>query len=197
VQLTGSFTDPGVLDAPWTYLIDWGVGFKAQGKATPGVAISQTQKYCAVGVYAPSLSVTDKDGGIGTKTLALTVTPFGVQVALPGSVSLNGGGGGTVTATLLTTKTFDAVATVDATTATLGGPVGPRVGIAKKQGGGPMVGTADANNDGLMDLVLHFDRGALVKAGAITASTTQLVVRATLKNGCTQIEAAAPINVVP
>jgi hypothetical protein len=112
-------------------------------------------------------------------------------------VSLNGAGGGTITATLLSTKTFDAVAAVDAATATLGGPVGPRVGVAKKKNGDPSTGILDANNDGLMDLVLHFDRTALVNAGAITAATTQLVVRSTLKNGCTQIEAAGPINVVP
>jgi len=197
VQLTGSFTDPGVLDSPWNYEINWGVGLKTQGKATPGVSISGTRQYCAVGVYSPSLSVTDKDNDTGTKTLSLTVTPFGVQVALPGAVSLNGAGGGTVTATLLSTKTFDAAASVDAATATLGGPVGPRIGIAKKQNGYPMTSITDVNNDGLMDRVLQFDRTTLVKTGAITASTTQLVVRATLMNGCTQIEAAGPITVVP
>jgi PKD repeat protein len=197
VQLTGSFTDPGVLDGPWNYEINWGAGLKSQGTAKPGASIIDSRQYCAVGVYAPLLAVTDKDGGKGTKTLSLTVTPLGAQAMFPGAVSLNGAGGGTLTVTLLSTKTFDAVATVDPTTVTLGGPVGPRVGVAKKKNGDPSTGTADANNDGLTDLVLHFDRDALIKAGAITASTTQLVVRATLMNKCTQIEAAAPVAVVP
>ena len=53
----------------------------------------------------------------------------------------------------------------------------------------------DVNGDGEQDLLLHFDRAALLGAGLISPSTTELVVLADQRDG-SQVEAHATVRTV-
>jgi PKD repeat protein len=66
VIFNGSFNDPGSLD---THTIEWdfGDGSSAGGTLTPA------HVYAAAGDYMVTLTVTDKDGGIGTDELTVQV----------------------------------------------------------------------------------------------------------------------------
>jgi PKD repeat protein len=72
VELSGSFSDPGVLD---THSIEWdfGDGTTAAGSLTPSHA------YASAGVYTLTLTVTDDDGGVGSDSLTLTVQALASQ----------------------------------------------------------------------------------------------------------------------
>jgi PKD repeat protein len=79
VTFSGSFTDPGA-DA---HTIAWvfGDGATANGTLTP------THTYVDNGGYTVTLTVTDKDGGVGADTLKVTVLSIEVPTT---SISLNG-----------------------------------------------------------------------------------------------------------
>jgi PKD repeat protein len=65
-SVVGSFRDDGVLDAPWTYVIEWGDGTTTTGTATDQHApIEASHVFTKAGMYRPRLSVTDKDGDRG------------------------------------------------------------------------------------------------------------------------------------
>ena len=64
--VSGSFTDPGVLDAPWAWTILWGDGTSTSGTTTvQGGAITAAHAYAALGTYSIKMTVRDKDGGTG------------------------------------------------------------------------------------------------------------------------------------
>jgi hypothetical protein len=73
--LQASFTDPGAVDAPWSYTINWGDGTRTVtgSTTTPGV-LSVSHAYKQTGLYDIRVTVTDKDGGVGTGGYQLTVT---------------------------------------------------------------------------------------------------------------------------
>ena len=73
VLFNGSFTDPGTDD---THDIEWdfGDGENASGTLTPTHAFDQP------GEFTVTLTVEDDDGGIGTDTLVVVVTPRGVVI---------------------------------------------------------------------------------------------------------------------
>lgn len=71
----GSFEDPGA-DDTHTILWDFDDGDTAAGTLTP------THAYDTVGTYTVLLQVTDDDGGVGTDTLTVTVTPSTVFLPL-------------------------------------------------------------------------------------------------------------------
>jgi PKD repeat protein len=74
VSATGSFADPGVLDAPWQWELDWGDGTTRTGSATSAsAAITGGHAYAAAGTYTVRLIVTDKDGGTGTAEVTVRV----------------------------------------------------------------------------------------------------------------------------
>jgi hypothetical protein len=77
LALSAAFSDPGVNDQPWTWLVAWGDGTTSGGTATSqAVPIAITSGvYAAAGVYTVTVTVTDKDGGEGSSSLTLTVTP--------------------------------------------------------------------------------------------------------------------------
>jgi PKD repeat protein len=75
VAVTGGFTDPGVLDAPWSWELDWGDGTKETGSAAAqSEPIAGSHAYAAAGTYTVRLRVTDKDGGTGTAERPVTVS---------------------------------------------------------------------------------------------------------------------------
>ena len=74
-SLDGSFTDPGVLDAPWTYSIAWGDGTSATtGTGVPGTPLAATHRFNKRGTWTIKMTVTDRNGGKGTSNaVAVTV----------------------------------------------------------------------------------------------------------------------------
>ncbi|MFL6025263.1 MAG: PKD domain-containing protein [Marmoricola sp.] len=77
VTLSGiSFSDPGLIDNPWAVDINWGDGsaHTAYNAASQGAQSNQTHNYTAAGSYTPTITVTDKDGGVGSATSSTTLT---------------------------------------------------------------------------------------------------------------------------
>jgi len=71
VNLSGSFTDPGILDTH-RYLWNFGDG-------STSTELLAVHTYVNEGVYEVTLTVTDDDGGVGTDTLIVTVISTGGQ----------------------------------------------------------------------------------------------------------------------
>jgi probable HAF family extracellular repeat protein len=73
--LSGSFTDPGLLDAPWNYSITWGDGTSTTGgTGVPGTPVVATHRFTKRGTWTIRMTVTDRNGGKGTSNaLAVTV----------------------------------------------------------------------------------------------------------------------------
>jgi len=68
ITVSATFSDPGVSDAPWAYAFDWGDGSpRTTGSTTSRTApVSATHTYTKVGTYTLRITVTDKDGGVGS-----------------------------------------------------------------------------------------------------------------------------------
>lgn len=66
--LSFSFSDPGVNDGPWAVDIDWGDGsaHTALSATSQGGQPDQTHTYVSPGSYTAVVTVTDKDGGVGS-----------------------------------------------------------------------------------------------------------------------------------
>jgi PKD repeat protein len=76
-NLLAAISDPGLTDGPWTYVINWGDGTSN----TTGSAVSQgasvisaSHVYTVAGQYSAVVTVTDKDGGIGSDAVTVFVT---------------------------------------------------------------------------------------------------------------------------
>jgi PKD repeat protein len=74
--LTLSVGDPAADDGPWAYTIDWGDGTAptAGSIAALGTPLSVTHVYQTAGQRAGLVTVTDKDGGVGTDVFEAAVT---------------------------------------------------------------------------------------------------------------------------
>ncbi|RLJ18328.1 hypothetical protein DJ031_11755 [bacterium endosymbiont of Escarpia laminata] len=72
-NFSGSFTDPGSVD---THTIEWNFG---DGSATVNGSLTPSHTYPTAGVYTVTLIITDKDGGVGSDTLTVTVQAGAVQ----------------------------------------------------------------------------------------------------------------------
>jgi PKD repeat protein len=197
--LTGSFSDPGVNDAPWTYVVDWGFGSPTHGSTSDQSApIVESIQVCAAGSYTVELAVTDKDGGTGTDALTLTVPYLGVQIDItptdqPNPLNLRARG--LLPVAVLSSATFDAAA-LDPATITLGDEVGADTPVARQNNGRYHARVEDVNGDGLMDLVVMFERTALVANGDLTPASSELVLRGFLQNGCTNVRGTDAVHVV-
>jgi PKD repeat protein len=99
-QLEVKFSDPGVLDAPWSWLVDWGNGSQSVGStsdASSPISV-QSPTFTTPGKYTVLAQVTDKDGGVGSDNLTLTVRSItdgpgdgtSVYACTPGFWSQNG-----------------------------------------------------------------------------------------------------------
>jgi hypothetical protein len=72
-SFSGGFSDPGVLDAPWSWTIDRGgttSGGIVNDRASP---VNASCQFCTAGTHGVTFTVTDKDGGTGSDALVLTV----------------------------------------------------------------------------------------------------------------------------
>ncbi|MBA1443926.1 MAG: PKD domain-containing protein [Gammaproteobacteria bacterium] len=72
-SFSGSFTDPGSVD---THTIEWNFG---DGSAQVSGTLTPSHTYPTAGIYTVTLTVTDKDGGVGSDTLTVTVQAGAVQ----------------------------------------------------------------------------------------------------------------------
>lgn len=178
VAVTGTFTDPGV-DSPWQYQLAWGSGAPQTGSlGTSGASVNGSHQYLAAGQYTVTFTVTDKDGAAATRTLAVNVGRVSVAgEANPSSIELNDKGNGNISVRLTSSADFD-VSTIDRSTI--------------------RIGTVEAERDHLEQggrrLSLDFSRKALIASGALNASSTELVLTATLTNGV-QIVSRIPVSV--
>lgn len=84
--VSGAFTDPGLLDAPWAWVIQWGDGSSSNGSSsTQGGAIPASHVYTRAGTFKISMTVTDKDGGTGKSN------SVSAQVVVGGRLSAGAG----------------------------------------------------------------------------------------------------------
>jgi hypothetical protein len=76
--LQAEFADPGSLDAPWSYAVNWGDGTRTTtGNTVTAGALAVPHTYKQAGVFNITVIVTDKDGGVGTAGYTVTVTKRG------------------------------------------------------------------------------------------------------------------------
>jgi uncharacterized protein YjdB/PKD repeat protein len=82
LNLLATFADPGTTDNPWSYTIAWGDGVTDGGSTnTQANSISASHMYPAPGRYTARVTVTDKDGGVGSDDILIKVLdPATVQV---------------------------------------------------------------------------------------------------------------------
>jgi len=72
------WTDPGIRDAPFTVRINWGDGSpisQFSSLTIPTTALVRSKSYAAAGSYIIVVTVTDRDGGVGSTSLTITVVP--------------------------------------------------------------------------------------------------------------------------
>lgn len=91
VSVHADFTDPGVLDTH-TAVIDWGDGTTSSSvtEASGSGAAAGTHSYAAPGLYTVKVTVTDKDGGVGSSIYqyVVVVDPKGPFVTGGGQVEV-------------------------------------------------------------------------------------------------------------
>jgi subtilisin family serine protease len=196
----GSFSDPGISDQLWQWVIDWGDGTQLTGGThVQALPILASRQFCAAQTYTVTLRVTDKDNGTGADQLTLTVAPMAITIDImpgghPNSISLSKGGLLPVAA--LSSAGFDATL-IDPATITLGDEFGSDTPVALRPDGRRYAVIEDVNRDGRPDLLLHFQVPALVANGDLTPSTTSLALRGFLADGCTNVRGADSVRVVP
>lgn len=200
-SFSGTFSDPGIVDAPWSYTIDWGDGSAESEGSTDSqnAPITDSHQYCTPGAYTVSLSVTDKDGGADLDALELTVELFSVGIDVrPGSTPnpVNLRGNGVIPVAILSTAGFDATA-IDPATLLVGDAADPSTPVATRPNGTYQVHVEDVNQDGLDDLFIHVRVSELVANGDLTDATTSLAVRGVLGDGCTNFLGEDAVTVVP
>ncbi len=86
VTLTGTFTDPGILDTHFG-MIDWGDGSSSPAVLGPfgssGATLAGTHTYSASGAYPILVCVSDDDGGEGCVNLEATLSADREAVPIP------------------------------------------------------------------------------------------------------------------
>lgn len=198
--LTGGFSDPGLIDFPWNWTVNWGFGTNSTGstnmQANP---ITAKTRACAAGNYNVVLSVRDKDNGTGTDALTLSVSYLAVVIDItptgsPNAIGLNKKG--LLPVAILSTATFDATLANPATI-TLGNELAADTPVALQNKGTYHAKFEDVNQDGRMDLIVMFDVPTLKANGDIAVGTTQLALRGFLSNGCTNFRGTDAVVIVP
>ena len=96
---------------------------------------------------------------------------------------------------VLSTDAFDAT-TLDPATITLGDNDGADTPVATRRNGTLFASLEDVNEDGLLDLVLHFDVPTLVANGDLDAESTYLILNGTTRDGA-PLRAADAVRIVP
>lgn len=183
VSVSGSFTDPGA-DAPWHALLDWGNGTTTPSTLnTSGATVTGSSQFFTAGTYSVTLSVADKDGASGSQSVTVTVgrRPV-VGDATPGGISLADPMTGDIKITLYSDPQVD-ISTLDLSSVRVG-----TVGLSDKKV------QFKIHSQSPSRIVLRFNAQALIDAGLITTSTTELDLTGNLFNGV-QIISHVPFTV--
>jgi DNA/RNA endonuclease G (NUC1)/PKD repeat protein len=189
-NLSGGFGDLGQVDGPWSYVIDWGDGTTPGSTSMQG-ALTGSHSYQAAGLYSITLTVTDKDGGRGSASTTLRVNRIEASMSLnPNKINIRSSGNGQIIASIFGNASFDGAA-IDGASVRIG-----QVSPDTNGNDGEKLSVFDANQDGILDLVVHFNRDELISAGALGTSTREMVLQGKLNDG-RQFEARAAVVVGP
>jgi PKD repeat protein len=97
---SGSFTDAGANDAPWTATVDYGEGAGPQPLTLkPDKTFSLSHVFSKLGFHNVVVRVTDKDGGTGARTVRVNVLNGAPTVTTGGPYTVVEGSPLTLTAT--------------------------------------------------------------------------------------------------
>jgi hypothetical protein len=139
-------------------------------------------------------TVADKDNGIGAATTAIEVDRISIPITvLTGTI--NPRAEGELPVAVLSTSTFDA-RELDAASVTLGDGQESGIPVACHPNGGLFASAEDVNDDGRLDLLLHFQRKALDALGILSAPVTRLWLLGRLSDGCREIAGNADVRVL-
>lgn len=187
-DFSGTFSDPGLLDNPWDWVIEWGYGDDSEGSTDDQSApIEVTNQVCVAGEYTVRLTVTDKDGGSGYDEMTLTVPYIPVVIDLMPESELNPVNlrkRGNLPVVIFGSAELD-VGEIDPSTLTLGDGADPDASILQKNNGTIEAYLEDVNGDGMMDLVAMFATQDLIASGDLDELSTELVLRGFLGDACT------------
>jgi hypothetical protein len=200
-ELSVAVSDPGVLDAPWNYSIEWGDGgIDAGGATSLGEPIRGSHGYAAAGTYTVRVTLRDKDEGAATAVEAqvlVQVDETDIDIKPRDSrnrIHLKGKWDRLIPVAILANDRLDAT-TIDVSTVKLG-----HVGVSQikrddddggdgdgdddDEGGSNrppsspqyLATLLDVDRDGDQDLVVLFERKAMIRAGDLTKRTKALTL---------------------
>jgi PKD repeat protein len=188
-NLSGSFSDAGLLDSPWNYSINWGNGNTTGSTSTQG-AITGSRQYLVAGAYGVSLTVNDKDAGTGSASMIVRVLRLPISCTVtPNTINVGGNGIGTITVRCNSTSSVD-VSQINLATATLGNNSGSETAVSKKNNG-----AYDSVLEGNGTLMLKFSRTDLISNGDLSSGQSIIYLNANLNDG-RQITAGAIITTI-
>jgi len=198
LSFSGSFSDQGASDGPWSTSIDWGDGTAALNSSTSTQgALNGSHPYFVTGILTLQLTAVDKDAGSGSASRIVTVTPRTVSLQItPNPITLSKRTT-VVDVTIFSTPTFDA-GLIDPSSAMLGdGSGADALALRKKNGAFDFI-LRDLNRDGRRDLVLHFSKSD-PNLGLTVPATKQLVFRgrAPTTGGTIVVSTSVAVQVVP
>lgn len=200
LEFVGNFGDPGALDAPWSWEIEWSDGNPSSGTTNDqSSAISASHRFCGTGQFPIRLDVTDKDGETGSDSRLLQVVSRIAEIVIrPGDdvTPLNLRSGGLLPVAILSTPDL-AATDVDPSSVMLGDGVAPETPVAHRNNGLYQAAVEDVNSDGLLDLVMGFDIRTLVAREQLSGPTTTLRIEASLNDACTSIEGEGTLVIRP
>jgi hypothetical protein len=204
-DFSGSFSDPGVEDDPWGWVITWNDGLMplttSGSSSDQSALIEASRQVCAAGDFTVTLDVTDKDGGTGQDGVTVTVDYLAVEIVIQPNGEdlenpLNLRRGGVVPVAILSTPTLDAT-TLEPATLTLGDETDPDTSAGQRGNGDYLTSVEDVNGDGLMDLVVSFPMQELVGNGDVDLGTTSLVLRGVQADGCVNVRGIDDVTIRP
>jgi hypothetical protein len=176
VSFSGRFSDAGVRDNPWGWT--WNIGSDAyyfDNTETQTEPILGSHRFCKAGKFPAKLTVKDKDGGVGSDELEVTVDALPVDIDVnPNTINLNGSGHAMITVRIFSRAGLDAT-TLNPDAIKLTNGFGRGTQLART-GGGLWHWNADAdlNGDGLLDVVAGFRRDEMIKNEDLGLNTTEL-----------------------
>jgi hypothetical protein len=200
-------SDPGVLDAPWHYSIDWGDGSVERGDGTSlAEPIRGIHSYEAAGTYTVRVTLCDKDQGFANVVEAQVVVKIDeadidIKPRDPNNrIHLKLGWDRYIPVAILGSERIDA-GTIDLASVKLAD-----VNVGHLQRGRSyeargitnltyLAAWLDINGDGRQDLLVAFDRKELTLLGELTPETTGLTLTGVTLGG-RKFTGTDPVQVV-
>ena len=202
-------SDAGVLDAPWSYSIEWGDGIIDQGEATSlAEPIRGSHSWVDAGTYTVRVTLHDKDQGVATAVEAqvvvkldetdIDVKPWDAN----NRVYLKGHWDKHIVVAILGDARLN-VANVDLSTVKLGNVSVRQVhrNFLEEHARGTknltyLAAVMDVDRDGDQDLLVVFDRKEMIRAEELTPETTGFTLTGLTVGGGRKIVGTDAIQVV-